>query len=43
MSEKIYSIEEIKTILKNILNNMPVYKVIYLDLMQKIQPTKIVI
>ena len=27
MSEKIYSIEEIKTILKNILNNMPVYKV----------------
>lgn len=28
MSEKIYSIEEIKNILKNILNNMPVYSVI---------------
>lgn len=28
MSEKVYSIEEIKDILKNILNNMPVYSVI---------------
>ena len=28
MSEKIYTIEEIKTILKTILDNLPVYKVI---------------
>ena len=28
MSEKIYTIEEIKEILKNILHNMPVYSVI---------------
>ncbi len=40
MSEKIYTLEEIKLILKNILKNMPVYNVILFGSYAKNQATK---
>ena len=40
MSEKIYTIEEIKTILKRILKNMPVYSVILFGSYAKSTATK---
>ncbi len=40
MSEKIYTLEEIKLILKNILENMPVYNVILFGSYAKNQATK---
>ena len=41
MSEKVYTIEEIKKILKEILYNMPVYSVILFGSYAKNQATKI--
>lgn len=41
MSEKVYTIEEIKKILKELLDNMPVYSVILFGSYAKNQATKI--
>lgn len=41
MSEKVYTIEEIKIILKELLDNMPVYSVILFGSYAKNQATKI--
>lgn len=41
MSEKVYTIEEIKEILKELLDNMPVYSVILFGSYAKNQATKI--
>lgn len=40
MSEKIYTLEEIKLILENILKNMPVYNVILFGSYAKNEATK---